>query len=50
MQDVAKNAYEIQFHTGTVSFVDIVIDKAALDTIYAMERPLKVNFLANTWS
>ncbi|CUH92535.1 hypothetical protein SD1D_0988 [Herbinix luporum] len=46
MQDVAKNAYEIQFHTGDSQLCDIVIDKAALDTIYAHGKASKSELLS----
>lgn len=35
LREVAKEAYEIQLHTGDSQLCDIIIDKAALDTIYA---------------
>lgn len=34
MRDVAKEAYEIQLHTGDSQLCDIIIDKAALEAIY----------------
>ena len=35
MRKVAEEAYQIQLHTGDSQLCDIVIDKAALDSIYA---------------
>ena len=35
MRQVAKEAYEIQLHTGDSQLCDIVIDKAALESIYS---------------
>lgn len=34
MRDVAEEAYQIQLHTGDSQLCDIVLDKAALDSIY----------------
>jgi V/A-type H+-transporting ATPase subunit C len=35
MREVAEEAYQIQLHTGDSQLCDIVLDKAALDSIYA---------------
>lgn len=35
MREVAKEAYEIQLHTGDSQLCDVIIDRAALETIYA---------------
>ncbi|CRZ34195.1 V/A-type H+-transporting ATPase subunit C [Herbinix hemicellulosilytica] len=35
MREAAKEAYEIQLHTGDSQLCDIIIDKAALETLYA---------------
>jgi V/A-type H+-transporting ATPase subunit C len=35
MREVAEEAYKIQLHTGDSQLCDIVLDKAALDSIYA---------------
>lgn len=35
MREVAKEAYEIQLQTGDSQLCDIIIDKAALETIYS---------------
>lgn len=35
MREVAKEAYKIQLHTGDSQLCDVIIDKAALETIYA---------------
>lgn len=34
MRDCAEEAYQIQFHTGDSQLCDVIIDKAALETIY----------------
>jgi V/A-type H+/Na+-transporting ATPase subunit C len=34
MRDCAEEAYQVQFHTGDSQLCDVIIDKAALDTIY----------------
>ena len=34
MREVAKEAYEIQLHTGDSQLCDVIIDKAALEKIY----------------
>lgn len=34
MREVAKEAYQAQLHTGDSQLCDVIIDKAALDTIY----------------
>jgi len=35
MREVAQEAYEVQLHTGDSQLCDVIIDKAALETIYA---------------
>lgn len=34
MRDCAEEAYQVQFHTGDSQLCDVILDKAALDTIY----------------
>lgn len=46
MREVAKEAYEIQLHTGDSQLCDIVIDKAALETIYAHGKGSKNELLS----
>lgn len=45
MREVAKEAYEIQLHTGDSQLCDIIIDKAALDTIYDSGKSSKNELL-----
>lgn len=45
MQEVAKKAYYILLHTGDSQQSDVILDKAALDDIYAAARRAKNEFL-----
>jgi len=46
MREAASEAYQIQFHTGDSQLCDIIIDKAALDSIYAHGKGLKNELLS----
>lgn len=42
MQDCAKEAYEMQIHTGDSQLTDIIIDKRALEKIYESAKESKI--------
>lgn len=46
MREVASEAYGIQLHTGNSQLCDIIIDRAALDTIYAHGKASKNELLS----
>lgn len=46
LQESAKKAYQVQMHTGDGQLCDIILDKAALDTIYQNAQKSGNNLLA----
>jgi len=45
MQKIAEEAYDVQMHTGDSQLCDVIIDKAALDTIYYQAKKSKNDLL-----